>query len=89
MEKVAETLARLEQKAREHEAREFLRLLPDRHPIRDFFVADILDWALKQTRAGFITLSSSDRRRKDWVHLIQCVRKTENQPVLVVYLNSL
>jgi plasmid replication initiation protein len=23
------------------------RLLPDRHPIRDFFIADILDWALK------------------------------------------
>jgi plasmid replication initiation protein len=50
MEKVAETLARLEQKAREHEAREFVRLLPDRHPIRDFFVADILDWALKDDR---------------------------------------
>jgi plasmid replication initiation protein len=50
MEKVAETLARLERKAREHEAREFLRLLPDRHPIRDFFVADILDWALKDDR---------------------------------------
>jgi plasmid replication initiation protein len=23
------------------------RLLPDRHPVRDFFVADILDWAVK------------------------------------------
>jgi plasmid replication initiation protein len=23
------------------------RLLPDRHPVRDFFIADILDWALK------------------------------------------
>jgi Replication initiator protein A len=23
------------------------RLAPDRHPVRDFFVADILEWALK------------------------------------------
>jgi hypothetical protein len=26
------------------------RLLPERHPNRDFFVADILDWALKDDR---------------------------------------
>ena len=26
------------------------RLLPDRHPVRDFFIADILDWALKNDR---------------------------------------
>jgi plasmid replication initiation protein len=26
------------------------RLLPDRHPTRDFFIADILDWALKDDR---------------------------------------
>jgi plasmid replication initiation protein len=26
------------------------RLLPDRHPVRDFFIADILDWALKADR---------------------------------------
>ncbi len=26
------------------------RLLPDRHPVRDFFIADILDWALKDDR---------------------------------------
>jgi hypothetical protein len=25
-------------------------LLPDRHPVRDFFSADILDWALKNDR---------------------------------------
>jgi hypothetical protein len=25
-------------------------LLPDRHPVRDFFVADVLDWALKVDR---------------------------------------
>jgi plasmid replication initiation protein len=28
------------------------KLAPDRHPIRDFFVADILDWALKGDRAS-------------------------------------
>jgi len=28
------------------------RLLPERHPNRDFFVADILDWALKDDRAS-------------------------------------
>ena len=27
-------------------------LLPDRHPVRDFFIADILDWALKDDRAS-------------------------------------
>lgn len=26
------------------------RLLPDRHPVRDFFIADILEWALKDDR---------------------------------------
>jgi plasmid replication initiation protein len=26
------------------------RFLPDRHPVRDFFIADILDWALKDDR---------------------------------------
>jgi len=26
------------------------RLLPDRHPVRDFFIADVLDWALKDDR---------------------------------------
>jgi plasmid replication initiation protein len=25
-------------------------LLPDRHPVRDFFIADVLDWALKDDR---------------------------------------
>ena len=28
------------------------KLAPDRHPNRDFFVADILDWALKDDRAS-------------------------------------
>lgn len=26
------------------------RLLPDRHPVRDFFLADLVDWALKDDR---------------------------------------
>ncbi len=50
MEKVAETLVRLERRVREREARESVHRLPDRHPIQDFFVADILDWALKDDR---------------------------------------
>jgi len=50
MEKVAETLFRLEQKVRERKALESVHRLPDRHPIQDFFVADILDWALKDDR---------------------------------------
>src|ERR1700674_3058791 len=50
VEKVTEILIRLEQKVREREVQESVRLRPDRHPIRDFFVADILDWALKDDR---------------------------------------
>jgi plasmid replication initiation protein len=33
-----------------HKRPTLARLLPDRHPNRDFFVADILDWALKDDR---------------------------------------
>ena len=73
MEKVAETLARLEQKAREHEAREFSRLLPDRHPVRDFFIADILDWALKDDRHSmehpmFSLSKKPDKRIRRYEH---------------------
>jgi plasmid replication initiation protein len=50
VEKVTEILIRLEQKVREREVQESVRLRPDRYPIRDFFVADILDWALKDDR---------------------------------------
>jgi plasmid replication initiation protein len=39
------------------------RLLPDRHPVRDFFIADLLDWALKDDRASmehpFFSLSKT------------------------------
>ncbi len=49
------------------------RLLPDRHPIRDFFVADILDWALKDDRHSmehpFFSLSKNpDRRIRHYEH---------------------
>ncbi|MBV8360238.1 MAG: replication initiator protein A [Deltaproteobacteria bacterium] len=43
------------------------KLAPDRHPNRDFFVADILDWALKDDRASmehpFFSLSKTPDRR--------------------------
>ena len=73
MEKVAETLARLEQKAREHEPREFSRLLPNRHPVRDFFIADILDWALKNDRHSmehpmFSLSKKPDKRIRRYEH---------------------
>jgi plasmid replication initiation protein len=57
VEKLKEILSRFEQKianANQVDAKVALetnsRLLPDRHPNRDFFVADILDWALKDDR---------------------------------------
>jgi plasmid replication initiation protein len=66
MEKMEEILARFEEKAKEVQKNRRLalepnnsannskgaraQLLPDRHPNRDFFVADILDWALKDDR---------------------------------------
>src|SRR5258708_22989732 len=73
MEKVTETLARLEQKAREHEARTSPSLLPDRHPVRDFFVADVLDWALKDDRHSmehpmFSLSKKPDRRERHYEH---------------------
>ena len=43
------------------------KLAPDRHPNRDFFVADILDWALKDDRASmehpFFSLSKTPDKR--------------------------
>jgi plasmid replication initiation protein len=44
---VVETLSALFEQAR---ATQDHKLAPDRHPNRDFFVADILDWALKDDR---------------------------------------
>ena len=59
MEKLNEILSRLEGKVVSSRVPEVThsegvspktRLLPDRHPNRDFFVADLLDWALKDDR---------------------------------------
>jgi plasmid replication initiation protein len=49
------------------------RLLPERHPNRDFFVADILDWALKDDRHSmehpFFSLSKKpDRNIRRYEH---------------------
>jgi plasmid replication initiation protein len=73
MEKVTETLARLEQKARDHEAQTSASLLPDRHPVRDFFVADVLDWALKADRHSmehpmFSLSKTPDRKERHYEH---------------------
>jgi hypothetical protein len=81
MEKTAEALLQLILKAREHEARTAPNLLPDRHPNllpdwhpnRDFFVADILEWALKDDQASlehpFFSLSKNpDHKIRDYDH---------------------
>src|SRR5208337_883267 len=49
------------------------RLLPDRHPTRDFFVADILDWALKDDRHSmehpmFSLSKKRDQRVRHYEH---------------------
>jgi plasmid replication initiation protein len=49
------------------------KLLPDRHPVRDFFIADVLDWALKDDRASmehpFFSLSKKpDTRIRRYEH---------------------
>jgi len=49
------------------------KLAPDRHPNRDFFVADILDWALKDDRASmehpFFSLSKNpDHKIRHYEH---------------------
>jgi plasmid replication initiation protein len=48
-------------------------LLPDRHPTRDFFIADILDWALKDDRHSmehpmFSLSKTPDRRVRHYEH---------------------
>jgi plasmid replication initiation protein len=84
MEKVQETLARLQQKAlaraadgRRNEASANRaaqgELLPDRHPVRDFFVADVLDWALKSDRHTmehpmFSLSKTPDRKERHYEH---------------------
>jgi plasmid replication initiation protein len=49
------------------------RLLPDRHPVRDFFIADIVEWALKDDRHSmehpFFSLSKNpDHRIRRYEH---------------------
>jgi plasmid replication initiation protein len=49
------------------------KLAPDRHPVRDFFIADILDWALKGDRASlehpFFSLSKTlDKKTRRYEH---------------------
>jgi plasmid replication initiation protein len=85
MEKVQQTLARLEQKARDQAAKATKRnetkldhrkhdeLLPDRHPVKDFFVADVLDWALKADRHTmehpmFSLSKTPDRKERHYEH---------------------
>jgi plasmid replication initiation protein len=48
-------------------------LLPDRHPVRDFFIADILDWALKNDRHSmehpmFSLSKKPDKRIRRYEH---------------------
>jgi plasmid replication initiation protein len=48
-------------------------LLPDRHPVRDFFIADILDWALKDDRHSmehpiFSLSKTPDRKVRHYEH---------------------
>jgi Plasmid replication initiator protein len=50
MERVAEVVKRLQAGDTPAGRQKRPKLLPDRHPNRDFFIADILDWALKNDR---------------------------------------
>ena len=84
MEKLGEILARFESKASTAQSSQQLgearensagrsRLLPDRHPTRDFFIADILDWALKDDRHSmehpmFSLSKKPDRRIRHYEH---------------------
>lgn len=79
MDKLGDVIARLEQKAFERQKdaqatpEKRARLMPDRHPTRDFFVADILDWALKDDRHSmehpmFSLSKKPDRRIRHYEH---------------------
>jgi len=63
-----EKLSELFEQARTAQAQDQTRkLAPDRHPTRDFFVADILDWAIKADQASmehpFFSLSKKPDHR--------------------------
>jgi plasmid replication initiation protein len=81
VDKLSDLIARFEQKACEQRGKELAspvpekrpRLLPDRHPTRDFFIADILDWALKDDRHSmehpmFSLSKKPDRRIRHYEH---------------------
>lgn len=77
MEKLADVIARFGQKALEEgrpsASDRRAALLPDRHPTRDFFIADILDWALKDDRPSmehpmFSLSKKPDRRIRHYEH---------------------
>jgi plasmid replication initiation protein len=83
MEKLGDILLRFEKKAStvrstergdaQEKGGERPRLLPDRHPVRDFFVADILDWALKADRHSmehpmFSLSKTPDRKERYYEH---------------------
>jgi plasmid replication initiation protein len=79
VEKLADVIARFEKASeRSGEGRMLVvdrrvSLLPDRHPTRDFFIADILDWALKDDRHSmehpmFSLSKKPDRRIRHYEH---------------------
>src|SRR5712691_11177385 len=79
MEKLSDIFERLQRRAEDgervpqHEDNKSPRILPDRHPVRDFFVADVLDWALKDDRHSmehpmFSLSKKPDRRVRHYEH---------------------
>lgn len=84
MEKLADALGRLRQRALDHvgedkfevaeaASRAHEKLLPDRSPVQDFFVADVLEWALKADRHTmehpmFSLSKTPDRKERHYEH---------------------
>jgi plasmid replication initiation protein len=79
MEKLSDIFERLQrrvvdgERVPQHEDNKSPRILPDRHPVRDFFVADVLDWALKDDRHSmehpmFSLSKKPDRRERHYEH---------------------
>jgi plasmid replication initiation protein len=56
------------------------KLAPDRHPNRDFFVADILDWALKDDRHSMEHPMFSLAKNPDHFH---CARNAERDSITI------
>jgi plasmid replication initiation protein len=74
MEQIADLLERLQDKAAAMRGQgTHSRLLPDRHPVRDFFLADIVDWAVKDDRHSmehpmFALSKKPDRQIRRYEH---------------------